>query len=71
MVEAEHKHVQTCTHTHTHTHTHTQVYMRSHGYIEEFGKENVIFLTSDSPNVLTGTYTTIVIPTVNGTHLFV
>ena len=28
--------------------------MKPHGYIEEFGKENVVFLTSESPNTLTG-----------------
>ena len=31
-----------------------KVHVRSHGYIEEFGKDNVVFLTSDSPHVLTG-----------------
>jgi hypothetical protein len=28
--------------------------VRSHGYIEEFGKDSVVFLTSDSPHILTG-----------------
>ena len=33
-----------------------QVYIKDHGYIEEFGKENVVFLTAESSNTLTGEY---------------
>ena len=36
--------------------------MRSHGYIEEFGKDSVVFLTSDSPHILTGELISLSLP---------
>ena len=31
-----------------------QVHRQEEGFVELFGKENIVFLTSDSPNVLSG-----------------
>lgn len=33
-----------------------QVHRKQEGFMELFDKESVVFLTSDSPNILTGTY---------------
>ena len=41
--------------THWHVHIfYAQVDYRSGDYVEEFGKDNIVFLAAESPNVLAG-----------------